>query len=101
MSCCSRSRPSQSGTESSLNWVYAELSKKILLKREGILGSARGDSKEIRVLNRVIRYTDAGICYEADPRHVEILPEQLKLDDSKKADKPQIIPRSTSKKRLF
>ena len=29
--------------------------------------------KEIRVLNRVLRWTAQGIAYEADPRHAEIL----------------------------
>ena len=31
------------------------------------------DLKEVKVLNRILRWTPEGITYEADPRHVEML----------------------------
>ena len=37
----------------------------------GRLGSGPLDDKEATVLNRVIRWTEQGIEYEADPRQVE------------------------------
>ena len=51
------------------------MARAILLKKVGVLGldTAGGDSQEIRVLNRVLRVSAAGVRYEADPRHAEIL----------------------------
>ena len=43
--------------------------KVVLLKVLGVLGSGKDDQKELRVLNRAIRYRPEGIAYEADPRH--------------------------------
>ena len=37
------------------------------LKKGGRLGPGKDDAKEILVLNRVIRYTNEGLEYEADP----------------------------------
>ena len=44
-----------------------------LVKVIGQLGGDPDDLKELRVLNRVLRWTDNGILLEADPRHQEIL----------------------------
>eukprot|EP00975_Prorocentrum_lima_P044736 9371200-Prorocentrum_lima.AAC.1 len=44
-----------------------------LCKVEGRLGGGAGDLKEVRLLNRVIRWTPGGYLYEADPRHAEQL----------------------------
>ena len=41
------------------------------------------DLKEMRVLNRIVRITDGGLLYEADPRHAEMLIKSLKLEDAK------------------
>ena len=46
----------------------------------GRLGPAATDDKEARVLNRIIRWTDKGLEYEADPRQVEKLLEELDLE---------------------
>ena len=39
------------------------------------------NAKELTVLNRILRYTEAGYEYEADPRQAEKLLESLHLDD--------------------
>ena len=39
----------------------------------GRLGGDASDAQEIRVLNRIIRWTAEGLEYEADPRHAELL----------------------------
>ena len=36
------------------------------------------------MLNRIVRWTDQGIEYEADPRQVEKLMRDLKIDDADK-----------------
>eukprot|EP00975_Prorocentrum_lima_P012527 2655994-Prorocentrum_lima.AAC.1 len=46
---------------------------RFLCKVEGRLGGGVGDLKEARLLNRVIRWTQSGYLYEADPRHAEQL----------------------------
>ena len=46
----------------------------------GRLGPGHGDDKEATVLNRVIRWTPQGLEYEADPRQVEKLLQELELD---------------------
>jgi hypothetical protein len=61
------------GVAASLAWIEAEMHKPFLMKVVGTLGPDKGDQQEIRVLNRVIRWTATGITYEADPRHAEII----------------------------
>ena len=48
-----------------------------------------GDN-EIRILNRIVRITDRGLEYEADPRHVELIVESLQLQDSKPVTSPGV-----------
>ena len=36
------------------------------------MGSEESDLKEIRILDRVVSWTNRGITYEADQRHVEL-----------------------------
>ena len=47
------------------------------------LGARKECTREIRVLNKVVRYTDTGIELEADPRHAEIVVRDLGLSESK------------------
>ena len=62
-----------SGTDDALDWVTECMHKSFLIKVVGRLGGDAGDLKEIRVLNRVLRWLPGGVSYEADPRHVEML----------------------------
>jgi hypothetical protein len=62
-----------SGTAGALDEVKARMHERFLLKELGRLGGGRGELKELRVLNRVIQWTPAGLRYEADPRHAEIV----------------------------
>ena len=48
----------------------------------GRLGPGVQDCKEATVLTRVVRWTNDGIEYEADPRQVEMIMESLGYDDS-------------------
>ena len=38
-----------------------------------VLGREEGKDSELRILNKVVRWTNAGIELEADPRHAEII----------------------------
>ena len=51
--------------------IREALEKKYRLKVE-LLSGDKGDVQEVRILNKVVRWTDVGIELEADPRHVEI-----------------------------
>ena len=44
-----------------------------------IIGPHPGQQSEARVLNRVIRWEDTGNTWEPDPRHAEIMIEQMGL----------------------
>ena len=37
--------------------------------------------KEMRILNRIVRWTEEGIEYEGDPSHVEICMQELGLEE--------------------
>ena len=47
------------------------------------IGSDNLDEKELKVLNRIIKYTEAGIQLEADLRHAEVIMSQLGLTELK------------------
>jgi hypothetical protein len=62
-----------SGRAAALDQVKARVHERFLLKELGRLGGGPGEQRELRVLNRILRWTPAGLKYEADPRHAEIL----------------------------
>ncbi len=62
-----------SGTAGALDEVKARMHERFLLKELGRLGGGQGELRELRVLNRIIRWTPLGLKYEADPRHAELL----------------------------
>ena len=57
------------GPGAALAWAEAAMNEQFLMKVVGRLGPDAGDVSELRVLNRVLRWTEGGIAYEADPRH--------------------------------
>ena len=54
------------------------LGKSFQVKAE-IIGPDPGQQLEARALNRVIRWEETGITLEPDPRHAEIMVEQMGL----------------------
>ena len=73
------------GPKCELDIFEDQLEAKYELKKGGRLGPGPSDCKEITVLNRVIRWTEEGVEYEADPRQAEKSLEGLSLDDTCKA----------------
>ena len=67
------------GREEDLDWFRREISKAYEVKFRGRIGPEDKDQKSIRILNRVVEWTDAGIRYEADQRHAEIIVRKLGL----------------------
>ena len=68
------------GCKEDLDWFVAELKKKYELKEKYRIGPAPTDHKEAVILNRIVRWTDKGLEYEADPRQAEKLLRNLKID---------------------
>ena len=70
-----------------LLWLDSELKKFFELKTE-ILGPEKDETRELRILNRVLRWESEGITWEADQRHAEIIIQQLGLEGSKPLSSP-------------
>ena len=43
------------------------------------MGPGKEDEKSIRILNRIVEWSESGIIYEADQRHAEIIIKQMGL----------------------
>ena len=69
-----------SGPKPSLGWLEDAIADHYVLVIGLRLGPGPGDAKEGRVLNRVIRWCDSHIEYEADPRQVERLVTECGLE---------------------
>ena len=78
------------GPKKHLDWLEAELAKRYELSKGGRLGPGPTDDKEGLVLNRVIRWTDSGLEYEADPRQAEKLLEEMGLEGTNTVATPGI-----------
>ena len=46
------------------------------------LGPPRNDKKQIRILSRIVEWTDAGILHDRDQRHIEMCIKQMALEES-------------------
>jgi hypothetical protein len=55
------------------------LEDKYKLKVETLSG-AKEDVQEVKILNKIVRWTDEGIELEADPRHAELVVRELGLE---------------------
>ena len=76
-----------SGLAADLDWLEGELSKAYEIKTQR-LGLGVKCKKEGKVLNRIIRATNDGWEIEADPRHSELVVEQLGLINEKTVATP-------------
>ena len=77
------------GARKDLDWFRERIQEKYPVKFRGRLGPTDQDDKEIRILNRIITWTEEGILYEADQRHAEIIIREMNLkSDSKTAVTP-------------
>jgi len=85
------------GLESELDWFKSQITKRFEVKHRGRLGPQLKDDKSIRILNRIVEWTDEGIIYEADQRHADIIIDQLGL---KATDKSLVTPSVKSADRV-
>jgi hypothetical protein len=61
------------GKEKQLNWFKERIKEKFEVKFKARLGPEEDDDKSVRVLNRVVEWTEKGISYEPDQRHAELI----------------------------
>ena len=78
------------GSPNALNKFEEGMQKSFECKLKGRLGLRPEDCKEMRVLNRIVRVTDNGLLYEADPRHAEMLIKAFDLGEAKSVVTPGI-----------
>ncbi len=79
-----------SGPKPSLDWLEGALAEHYELDVGPRLGPGPEDAKEGRVLNRVVRWCDSHIEYEADPRQVERLVAECGLEGAKGVATPGV-----------
>ena len=67
------------GFQEDLNFALATTKKEYDIKNRGVLGLGEEDVKEIDMLGRVLKYTETGISWQADPRHRRMMFEHCGL----------------------
>ena len=71
------------GPAEELAWLRKGLEKEFEIKTEVLGPDAKaGEVSEVRFLNQAIRWRIEGITWEADPRHAELVVQQLDLETS-------------------
>ena len=70
--------------------VAEDLRKVWIIKVRATLGPEPGDDKEVSVPNRIVRWCDDCLLYEADPRHVEKLLREAGLENCKSVTTPGV-----------
>jgi len=78
------------GPKSSLDKFVEFLRTKYELKEAARFGPGPKDDREARVLNRVVRWSNDGLEYEADPRQAGKIIEELGLDECKGVATPAV-----------
>ena len=76
-------------SDADLDWFENKIKLEFEVKVRGRLGPGEEDTRSIRILNRIIEWSNDGIWYEADQRHAEIIVKELDLESGKaKSDVP-------------
>ncbi len=78
------------GPLDSLQWLEEQMERRYEIKSE-YLGPEANLSREIRVLNRVIRWTPRGLEYEPDQRHAEIIIADMQMKGARPVMTPAVV----------
>ena len=79
-----------SGRKPALDWMEMVIAQEYEITIGPRLGPAPSDAKEGRALNRVVRWCESHIEYEADPRQVERLISECGLEGAKAVATPSV-----------
>ena len=71
-----------------MDWFRQQIAKRYEVKFRARLGPNREDDHAVRILNRIVTWTSEGIEYEPDPKHVDTIIKDLKLEGSKSVSTP-------------
>ena len=77
-----------------MKWLEESLAKNFLLKKE-ILGPGATETRTVNYLGREIRWTNEGLEYEADSKHVQILLQERQMTGCRGVVSPGIKEVST------
>jgi hypothetical protein len=83
------------GIDEHLDWFEKEVKNHFEVKVRGRLGGGAENDKEMRILNRVVRWTPDGLTWEADQRHAEILIRELGMSEANPVVSPGIKNRNS------
>ncbi len=81
-----------SGPATALDWLEGAVAEKYEITVEPRMGPGPGDAKEGRMLNRIVRWCEDRVTYEADPRQIERLIAECGLDGAKAVSTPSVKP---------
>jgi len=70
------------GASLDLYWLRAEIHKRFETKVQ-VLGTGPGQTKQVKVFNRLVSWEKEGITIQADPRHARALIEEMALKKGK------------------
>ena len=78
------------GPKRHLDQLKRDMEEKYELTELARLGPGKTDDKEVKILNRIVRWTERGLEYEADPRQGEKIVNELGLAGASKTGTPGI-----------
>ena len=79
-----------SAPKKNIRYIADGMAMRYKIELRGILGPDHHDVHEITILNRVMRWTANGLEYAPDPRHAEIIIEELGINDAKSIGTPGV-----------
>ena len=78
------------GPKLHIDWMKKEMEARYELTETGRLGPGKRDHKQLKILNRLVHWSDEGISYEADPRQGERVVVDLGLEGAKSVGVPGV-----------
>ena len=75
------------GRDHDLKWLKTQIEKRYEIKTE-TLGPESQDQQQVKILNRIVTWTQEGLEYEAGPRHVKLIIQDLGLKATKGVSTP-------------
>ena len=65
------------GCQGDLDWMSQRMKSWFEIKVRAVLGPEESDDKEVVILGRIVKWTQEGIEYKADPKHRAVLLEKF------------------------
>eukprot|EP00435_Cladocopium_sp_Y103_P038780 s20_g10.t1 len=88
------------GRAEDLEWLKDRFLERYEIKCSGMLGDGPNDVQEVMILNRLVHYGTFETTIEPDPRHVQILLNELNLWKAKETSTPSVKGDNSDSKEL-